>query len=103
MNTSDEKKPVSCETFVAFIEGKVSVSNIPEEIITDISVNLKTGEDTFAQASRYVKLDEPFHFIVEPGNYVLECRLDQVKLQCKPFSVNPSERKVINFLFVNAN
>jgi hypothetical protein len=103
VNRYDEKNPISCEAIVAFIEGKVSVRNIPEEIITDISVNIKTSEDGFAQASRYVKADEPFHFIVDPGEYILECRLDQVKLQCKPFRVNPSERRVVNFLFVNEN
>ncbi|GEM_PF-2347771 len=101
MNTHDAEEPLSCETVVSFIEGKVSVHDIPEEIISDISVSIKVSEEGFAQASRYVKVDEPFHFIVSPGSYVLECSLDQVKMRTKAFQVKPSERKVVRFSFKN--
>lgn len=101
MNIYDKRETISCETVVGFIEGKVTVHNIPEEIISDINVGIKKDEDSFPQASRYVKIDEPFHFIVEPGSYVLECNFDQVKLRSGKFIVEPSERKVVNFHFIN--
>lgn len=101
MQSQSENEPILCEAHVGFIEGKISVTNIPEQIISDISISLKTSEEAFSQASRYVKLDEPYHFIVEPGNYALECHLDQVKLKTRLFSVKASERKVINFHFIN--
>jgi hypothetical protein len=101
MEQYNTDEPLSCETVVSFIEGKVSVKDIPEEIISDISVSIKVSEEGFAQASRYVKIDEPFHFIVTPGSYVLECSLDQVKMRTKTFQVRPSERKTVRFLFRN--
>jgi hypothetical protein len=103
MFSQDDQTALTCETVVAFIEGKVSVRNIPEEIVSDISVSLKRKDESFAQASRYVKIDEPFHFIIEPGDYVVECQLDQVKLSLEPFHVDPSERKVVHFVFRNDN
>jgi hypothetical protein len=101
MNIHETDEPLCCETAVSFIEGKVSVRDIPEEIISDISVSIKVSEEGFAQASRYVKIDEPFHFIVSPGSYVLECNLDQVKIRTKTFQVRPGERKVVQFFFKN--
>ncbi len=99
----DRHAVITCETQVAFIEGKVSVRNIPEEIVSDISVNLKKDSESFAQASRYVRIDEPFHFIIEPGAYIIECQLDQVKQSTPSFQVDPSERKVVHFIFKNEN
>ncbi|MDQ7824447.1 MAG: hypothetical protein RDV48_16720 [Candidatus Eremiobacteraeota bacterium] len=101
MNTYDKDGPISCETVVGFVEGRVSAHHIPEEIISDISVSLRRDGDSFAQASRFVRIDEPFYFIVEPGSYSLECHFDQVKLNTPVFAVGPSERKVIQFRFMN--
>jgi len=101
MNIHETDEPLFCETVVSFIEGKVSVRNIPEEIISDISVSIRVSEEGFAQASRYVKIDEPFHFIVSPGSYMLECSLDQVKIRTETFKVKSSERKVVRFCFKN--
>ena len=101
MNTSHHQEIISCETSVGFIEGKVSVHNIPEQIISDIHVSIKKGDDTFPQASRYIKVDESFHFIVEPGSYSLECALDQVKLRTEIFTVGTGERKAVHFNFIN--
>jgi len=103
MCTYDRQAAITCETHVAFIEGKVSVRNIPEEIVSDINVSLKKDSDSFAQASRYVKIDEPFHFIIEPGTYIIECQLDQVRQSTVPVEVAPSERRVIHFIFNNDN
>lgn len=101
MNTRGQGNAISCEAVVGFIEGKVTVQDIPEEIISDISVSIRKGSESYAQASRYMKVDEPFHFIVEPGSYVLECSLDQVKLRSGEFTVGPGQRRVVHFHFRN--